>query len=84
MFGHRDARGKDRETLTHVFFSENKISVSEHLNLRECSSSIDADMEKFLLFFFSGHVLLSSNPENCGIICILLSKDLNKFNQTDV
>lgn len=52
MFGHRDARGKDRETLTHVFFSENKISVSEHLDLRECSSSIDADMEKFLLFFF--------------------------------
>lgn len=48
---HRDVSGKDRQAQTHVFSSENKISVGENLNLMESSPSIDADMKKFLLFF---------------------------------
>jgi len=43
--------GKDRQAHTHVFSSENKISVSKNLNLTESSTSIDADMEKILLSF---------------------------------
>lgn len=44
---------------------------------------MDADMEKFLLSFCR-QVLLSSNTEKRDMGCLLLSKGLNKCNQTDV
>lgn len=42
---------KIRQTQTHVLSSENKSSVIKNLNLAETSTTIDADMETFLLSF---------------------------------